>query len=230
MRRGYDCFALSIRESDEDANSGFFQKRTGNSVLAKLTESHYDVQPHFNRIEATQYATAFAGGLLNGHLLTAGFRRSVQNKDDVLAALSANPNFANPTTVFSNSREVNASYILDNTIYFDFPNAGGTVGVAAALSNDARVSDKFCKLAMTPLLYQLEAGQTVGDFSGPDLFLSYTTGGGARAGVVEVFCECSDVSDVRLTINSNLQNFPLAEGFQGYRITGGTIAANTGRS
>ncbi len=231
-------FNISARSAGVDSkNGGMFFKRQG-GILDQLTTEHYDVQPNFSAVSARQFRDAIAigaGNLLDADVVTVGIRKSNRTKGlgnaAATAAAPAAPLIyeADGITIaaastFGLNGQNGDTYTLQSTNAFSFP-VGTFVGAAAALV--PFVSDKFCSIPMTPLMYQLAPGGLVGDFSGGDLYCGKVVGGN-RVFVPDVICNCTRVADTQLQLRYNLSDVLFNN--VGRRVTGGaaTLEGNTG--
>ena len=233
-RGGGECFDIAARA--EESNGCIFYKRTG-GILAQLTEDHYAIQPNFAALSHRTFRDALvANDLPNADVVNAGIRKSNRTKSAANAlatnAVAAAPlvyeadgtTIAATSTFGANGQHGVDTFTLQSTNAFSFPVA--TFNNAAAEMEF--VNDQFCSIPMTPLMYQLNAGGLVGNFSGHDLYCSKVVVAN-RLYIPDVICNCTRVTDTQLQLRYDLSD--VMHSSYGYRVRGGaapTLELSTG--
>ena len=193
-----------LRRTTTDKNGGTFYPRSA-GILQQLTRNNYSPEMDLTVADVPQYLGPFPGGnnLPTAALLTSGMVEVMYERDAINAGLTAGAPELPIQYELDGTIDVDSAFAphdhhsLSGAITFDFPAAT----FAAHQPPAAHVSDFYCMMPATPLMYQLTAKAGAGadqlnnfaDFSGYPVHLS-------RAYEPAVIANCSTTVGTKLTV------------------------------
>jgi len=202
-------FSLSARA--EAAQPGYFVHRP-NGILSQVSLSD-TIDVDFTVLPRLLYALQFAGqNMLAVNLITSGMGSAKRLKDNVNIP---NPGHPFDDDIFSNTLLNDTQFSLRNTIISSFPDpmfgnnaANRLLAWAAVGPVDHLITDKYCILPATPLLYQAADDTLAGNYTGNDQKVGISNadaGAPVTAYIPLVVCPCVSIRDRTLAVDCDLR-------------------------
>ena len=201
-------FALNARKAVKQP--GYFVQRP-NGILSQVALSGTE-DVDFRGPPVDIYRDQYAGNndLPAASLITSGLVLANRLKGNAGGVL------LHPfdDDIFSNTLIANAAFRLRNTTTSTFPDVPFGIGVAnrllawdAVVPVEHPITDKYCLLPATPLLYECQADLS-GDYTGNDLYVGRSNGSVGNpvsAYIPRVVCPCVSINDRTLAVDCDLR-------------------------